>query len=477
MAKMNEHDYVAMLVEKARAAQKVAANFTQEDCDLLTAAVAYGLTKGDDALKYGEMLVEESGMGIATDKQAKMYGKIWGSYVQMKDGKSVGMIEDNPATGMQCYAKPMGVVAGIMPVTNGEATPVVKANMALKTRNAIILAPHPKAKKLTVVIVDKIRQIIESLGYPADLVQTVDPEYVNLRTSQQLMKQCDFILATGGEALVEEAYSSGTPAIGVGVGNTVSIIDGTTPMSQVAEMIVKSKSFDNATSCSTENNIVVFEDVYDEFIEEMAKRGGVLFKEGSEEKEKLRATMWPNYPNDHILNRAIVAQTAEKIAQLAEIDVPAGTKVLMAEENEGFGLEHPFTGEKLSPVSGIYKVKNFDEALEKLEGILNYMGKGHSCGIHTTDAEKVARLAEFAPVTKVVVNQPQCLTNSGGFDCGFPVSMTLGCGTWGGNSISHNATWKDLLNFTYVSRQIPNWKPDPNELFPAEIRAKVDALG
>ena len=473
---MNEHDYVAMLVEKARKAQAIANDFTQEDCDLLTAAVAYGLTKGDDALKYGQMLVEESGMGIAEDKQQKMYGKIWGSYVQMKDEQSVGKLYEDAETGMACYAKPMGVVCGIMPVTNGEATPVVKANMALKTRNAIILAPHPKAKKLNVVIVAKIRQIIEALGYPADLVQTVEPEYVNLRTSQELMAQCDFILATGGEALVEAAYSSGTPAIGVGVGNTVSIIDGTTKMADVAEMIVKSKKYDNATSCSTENNIVVFESVYDEWKEEMAKRGAVLFAEGSEEKAKLRAAMWPNYPNDHVLNRAIVAQTAEKIAEIAGIEVPAGTKVLMAEENEGFGLEHPFTGEKLSPVSGVYKVKDMDEALAKLEGILNYMGKGHSCGIHTTDEAKVKRLAEFAPVTKVVVNQPQCLTNSGGFDCGFPVSMTLGCGTWGGNSVSHNATWKDLLNFTYVSRQIPNWRPDPMELFPADIRAKVDAL-
>ena len=478
MAKMNEHDYVAMLVEKAKKAQAVANNFTQEDCDLLTEAVAYGLTMNGNALKYGQMLVEESGMGIAEDKEGKMYGKIWGSYVQMKDKKSVGIVDDAPSGGenIVAYAKPMGVVAAIMPVTNGEATPVVKANMALKTRNAVIFSPHPKAKKLCAVVTEHIRKIIDGLGYPADLVQTVEPEMVNLRTSQELMNQCDFILATGGEALVEAAYSSGTPAIGVGVGNTVSIIDGSTKMADVAEMIVKSKKYDNATSCSTENNIVVFEDCYDEFVEEMAKRGAVLFADGSEEKAKLRATMWPNYPNDHILNRAIVAQTAKKIAELAEIDVPEDTKVLMCEENGGFGLEFPFTGEKLSPVSGVYKVKNFDEALEKLDGILDYMGKGHSCGIHTTNDEYVDILANHAPVTKVVVNQPQCLTNSGGFDTGFPVSMTLGCGTWGGNSLSHNATYKDLLNYTYVSRAVPNWKPDPMVLFSEDVRAKVDAI-
>ena len=196
----------------------------------------------------------------------------------MKDKKSVGLIDDNKETGMQTWAKPMGVVAGIMPVTNGEATPIVKSNMALKTRNAIILAPHPKCKKLNVTIVDEIRATLKKLGYPEDLVQSVDPEWVKLETSQQLMKQCDFILATGGEALVETAYSSGTPAIGVGVGNCVSVVTGKTPMDKVAEMIVKSKAYDNATSCSTENNIVVFEDCYDEFVKEMEAHGAVLFQ-------------------------------------------------------------------------------------------------------------------------------------------------------------------------------------------------------
>ncbi len=471
---MNAHDYVAALVEKGKKAQAVANGFTQEDVDLLTAAVAYNLTKPEKALKYGEMLVEESGMGIPADKEQKMYGKVWGSYIQMKDEKSVGLLEDNKETGMQKWAKPMGVVAGIMPVTNGEATPVVKANMALKTRNAIILAPHPKAKKTNLEIVNEIRATIKKLGYPEDLVQTVEPEWVKIETSKELMAQCDFILATGGEALVESAYSSGTPAIGVGVGNTVSIVDGTTDMAKVAEMIVKSKAYDNATSCSTENNIIVFEKCYDKFVEEMEKHGAVLFKEGSKEKEKLQKTLWPNTPNDHVLNRAIVAQNAETIAKLADINVPAGTKVLMAEELNGFGLEHPFTGEKLSPVSGIQKAKDFDDAVDKLMKTLDYQGKGHSCGIHTTNDELVEKLAAIVPVTKVVVNQPQCLTNSGGWNCGFPVSMTLGCATWGGNSVSHNATFKDLLNFTYVSREIPNWRPDPNELFPADLRAKVD---
>ena len=246
-------------------------------------------------------------------------------------------------------------------------------------------------------------------------------------------------------------------------------------MKQVAELITKSKKFDNATSCSTENNIIVFEDCYDEFIKEMEAHGAYLCKEGSEDKKKLQVAMWPNTPNDHVLNRAIVAQNAEKIAEIAGIDVPAGTCVLMAEEN-GASLEHPFGGEKLSPVSGVQKAKDLDEAIAKLMACLNYQGKGHSCGIHTNDPADVEKLAMAAPVTKCVVNQAQCLVNSGGWTCGFPVSMTLGCGTWGGNSVSHNATFADLLNYTYVSREIPNWKPAKVEDFiDASVIAKVDA--
>lgn len=473
---MNAQEYVAGLVEKARKAQTIANSFTQEDVDLITAAVTYNLTKEDKVRMYAEMLVEESGMGIAEDKVAKIYGKVWGSYLQMKNEKSVGLIEVDEAHGLEKWAKPMGVIAGIMPVTNGEATPIVKANMALKTRNAIILAPHPKCRKLNVVIVDEIRATLRKLGYPEDLVQTCAPEWVKLETSQQLMKQCDMIVATGGEALVETAYSSGTPALGVGVGNCVSIVTGKTPMDKVAEMIVKSKKFDNSTSCSTENNIVVLEDCYDEFVKEMAAHGAVLFREGSEEKAKLQKTMWPNTPEDHVLNRAIVAQSAEQIAALAGLDVPAGTKLLMAEEFGGSGTRYPFTGEKLSPVSGIMKARDLDEAIEKVMGCLQYMGNGHSCGIHTNDKADVDKLAAVVTVTKLVVNQPQCLTNSGGWDCGYPVSMTLGCATWGGNSISHNVTFRDLMNFTYVSRQIPNWHPGKAENFiDADVIARVDA--
>jgi sulfoacetaldehyde dehydrogenase len=457
--------YIAGLVAKAKAAQAIAENFTQEDVDKITGAVAYAMTKPEVALKFGEMLVAESGMGIPANKQAKMFGKVKGSYAQMKGKKSVGLVEFDPVMNVEKYARPMGVIGAIIPVTNGEATPVVKSLMALKTRNAVILAPHPRAKNTNFAVTAAIREVLTKLGYPADLVQAIDPEMVSIEASQELMLQVDFILATGGTPMVRQAYSSGNPAIGVGTGNVVTIVDGTTNMDDVADMIVRSKTFDNATSCSTENNIIVLEDTYDAFIEAMAKKGAVLFKEGSEEKAKLLKTIWPESPANHNLNIQIVAQPASKIAAMAGIDVPEGTVMLMAEENGGYGNDFPFTGEKLSPVAGVRKVKTFEDALDAMMSILEYQGKGHSCGIHTSIEERPRIMGEKIPVCKVCVNLPQSLSNSGSWTCGFPMSMTLGCGTWGHNSISHNATWKDLLNFNYVARPIPSWQPTDEELF------------
>lgn len=467
---INYAEYVANLVAKGHAAQQIAEGFSQEKVDQLTAAVAYALTQPDVALKFGEMLVEESGMGVPADKQLKMYGKVKGAYYQMKGKKSVGLIDTDEKMGMETYAKPMGVIGAIIPVTNGEATPVVKSLMALKTRNAIILAPHPKARNTNLAVTELIRSVLKKFDAPEDLVQAIAPEYVSIETSGELMKQVDFILATGGTPMVRQAYSSGNPAIGVGTGNVVTIVDGTTDMDNVANLIIKSKTFDNATSCSTENNIIVLEECYDKFVEAMAKVGAVLIKEDSEDKNKLLKTIWPESPANHNLNRHIVAQPADQIAEVAGIKVPEGTKMLMVEENGGYGNEFPFTGEKLSPVAGIRKAKDFEDAVDKLLKILDYQGKGHSCGIHTSIPERVTELGNRIPVTKVAVNSAQSLTNSGSWTCGYPISMTLGCGTWGHNSISHNATWKDLLNFTYVSRPIPSFQPKDEDLFDAEIR-------
>lgn len=467
---INYSEYVSVLIAKGHAAQKIAENYTQEKVNQLTGAIAYALTQPGIALKFGEDLVKESGMGIASDKQAKIFSKVKGAYYQMKGEKSVGLIEVDEKMGMERYARSIGVVGAIIPVTNGEATPIVKSLMSLKTRNAIILAPHPKAKKTNWAITEMIRRILRKFDAPEDLVQAVHPDYVNIDTSTEIMKQANFIIATGGTPMVRQAYSSGTPAIGVGTGNVVSIVDGTTNMNDVASMIIKSKIFDNATSCSTENSIIVFDETYDSFVDAMAKQGAHLIKENTDDKQKMLKTLWPESPANHVLNRHVVAQNAADIARLAEVKVPDGTKMIMVEENGGYSDEFPFAGEKLSPVAAVRRARDFDDAIQQTLDILEYQGKGHSCGIHTTIDERVTKLAEIIPVCKVVVNAPQCLTNSGSWTSGFPMSLTLGCGTWGHNSICHNATWKDLLNFTYVSRPIPSYQPKDEDLFDEEIR-------
>lgn len=462
---MDYATYMSDLVTRAKKAQEVANGFTQEKVDELCAAIAYTTTRPDFAQEAAEMLVAESGMGVTANKVAKIYTKVKGGYRDMKGKKSVGLVDVNEVTGVSTYAKPMGVIGAIIPVTNGEATPIFKAIAAIKGRNAIILAPHPKAAKTNQFVAAKIRDTLKKYGAPEDLVIPIDPEYVSVESSGELMKQADFILATGGTPMVKAAYSSGTPTIGVGTGNVVTIVDGTTDLDKVADLILASKTFDNATSCSTENNIIVFEDCYDKFVEAMGKKGAYTIKDGSEDKEKIVKTLWPNTPEDHVLNRHIVAQPAVKIAELAGVTVPDGTVMIMVEENRGFGNEFPLTGEKLSPVAEIRKAKDFDDAVNQLESILNYQGLGHSCGIHTSIMERAHVLGERIKVCKVVVNMAQSLVNSGAWTCGFPMSMTLGCGTWGNNSISHNATWKDLLNFTYLATPIPSTQPTDEELF------------
>lgn len=467
---MDHLEYVASLVQRAKIAQAAFEEYTQEQIDEICAAVAYNGTKPDFTKSLSEMLVEESGMGVAAHKVAKMNTKIKGTYRDMKGQKSVGVVERNEALGLMKIAKPVGVIGAIIPVTNGEATPFVKAIGALKGRNAIILAPHPKAKKTNTVAADNIRATLKKYGAPEDLVIAVDPEYVSIESRGELMRQADMVLATGGTPMVRAAYSSGTPAIGVGTGNVCTIVDGSTDLDAAANMIMRSKTFDNATSCSSENSCLINKDVYDEFVAAMQRQGGYLIQQGSEEKTKLKKAIWPKGDEgSHELNRHIVAQSIEKIAEVAGIEIPEGTKFFMAEE-EGIGEGYLFTGEKLSMVTTLYKYDDFEDALHKQEAILEYQGKGHSCGIHTKYDYRVLQLAERQKVSRITVNQPQCLANSGAWTNGLPMSLTLGCGTWGYNSVSHNVTWKDLINYTWVSYPIPSTQPTDEELFPASVR-------
>ena len=447
---------IGELIERARIAQKIAEGSTQERVDELVAAIAWNIVKGETGKKIATMAVEESKLGNYDGKYSKLMKKVRGALRDMKDGKSVGVIERDEAKGIIKIAKPVGVIGALVPCTNPEATPVIKAMNAIKGRNAIVFAPHPRTKGTNKFIVDIIRETLKKYDAPEDLVITI--EQPSLELSGELMRQCDLVVATGGSGMVKSAYSSGTPAYGVGAGNAVIIVDETADLKDAAHKIMLSKTFDFATSCSAENSLVIIESVYDELVANLKAEGGHLAT--PEEKEKLKNTMW----EDGHLSRHIVAQPASKIAELADIEIQADEQFIMVEE-EGVGEDYPFAGEKMSVVVTLYKVKDFEVAVDKVNEITGYQGTGHSCGIHTTDEKRIEILGNKVKVSRIMVRQPHCYGNSGNWNNGMPFTLTLGCGTWGGNVSSENITWKHFINVTWVSSPIKEVIPTDEELF------------
>ncbi|MCL2233108.1 MAG: aldehyde dehydrogenase family protein, partial [Treponema sp.] len=330
---MEVKEYIQSLVKRASAAQKIAEGHDQKRVNELTAAVTWFTLKEDFRQKAAEMLVEESKMGVVASKFLKIYNKAKGVYSQMKDDISVGVVEDDPVRKIMKYVKPMGVIGGILPVTNGEATPIVKALWALKTRNAIILAPHPRGKETCKFIAEYIRSVLRKYNAPEDLVIAVDPEQVSVESSQELMKQVDFVVATGGTPMVREAYSSGTPTIGVGTGNVVTYVDNSANPDEAADRIKRSKMFDNGSSCSSENSAVIHKDVYDAMLTAFEKAGAFIVRDGSEEKAKLQKVIWPEWPAKNVLNRDIPAANVSRIAELAGISIPEDRVMIIIEEN------------------------------------------------------------------------------------------------------------------------------------------------
>jgi sulfoacetaldehyde dehydrogenase len=451
-------EYIGDLIKRARAAHGQIEFASQEEVDEMAARVAWSGVEPNFARGLAKKAVKETGMGNEPSRYGKLMVKIKGALRDMKGKKSVGIVEVDKEKGIMKLAKPMGVIGALSPVTNCEATPFVKAISAIKTRNAIILAAHPKAKETNKTAVERMRKVLKKQGWPEDLIINVDE--VSVENSKELMRQCDIILATGGGGMVKAAYSSGTPSQGVGAGNAVCIVDETADLKDAAEKIMRSKTFDNATSCSTENAVGIQEDAYDEMIKELEAVGG--YKVNPEEKKRLQAAMWN--PEKGTLNREIVAKPGTRIAELADIKLPEGKTFFMIPET-GVGEEYPFSGEKLSVTMAVYRWKSFDEAVDLVNRITGFSGPGHSCGIHTFNEMRIRELAVKARVSRIMIRQPQCLANSGAWTNGMPMSLTLGCGSWGGNSVSENVTWKHLLNYTWVSYEIPSTQPTDEELF------------
>ena len=452
-------DEVLQLVAKARAAQEQIEFWSQEQVDEMVAAVGWELYERSHAEACARLAVDETQMGVYEDKLGKHQKKTLGTLRDLHGLKTVGIIEENKEKGLLKIAKPVGVIGALTPMTNASSTLSCNGLPMLKTRNAVIFAPHPRAKKTAALTVSYMRAGLRKVGAPEDLVQCLEEPTVEL--TQELMKHVDLIVATGGSAMVKVAYSSGTPAYGVGAGNSVTVVDETADLVDAAKKIFLGKTFDNATSCSSENSCVMHTSVFARMVELFKGHGGYLCN--AEEKARLKAVMWPDGAH---LSKDVVGQHASKIAKLAGI--PGWEKVtFLMVVGEAVGKEDMFSGEKLSPVLTLWKYNDFDDAIKLVRDITHYSGYGHSCGLHTTNDEHMLRLGTQARVSRMMVRQTQPFANSGNYDNGMPFALTLGCGTWGGNITSENVHWKHFINTTWVSMPIPPVVPDENVIFGA----------
>jgi sulfoacetaldehyde dehydrogenase len=445
------------LLDKARKAQAVVEHWSQEKVDEMVLAAAWEAIKPEHAAKCADMAVKETKMGVYENKLAKHRNKALGALRDMVGVKTTGIVDEDKAKGIFKVIKPVGVIFAPTPCTNPTATPVVKGIYALKTRNAIIFAPHMIARRCSTLAVDLMRAGLEKVGAPADLLQCMERPYIE--DIQALMAAADLVISTGGTQSVKAAYSSGKPAYGVGAGNSVSIVDETADVEDAAEKIFLSKTFDNATSCSAENSAVIHASKWDGMLAGFKARGGYLCS--PEEKVKLKEALWPD--GEHI-NQKVVARSAKVIAEIAGITVPENTTFLMVLGEAPVSTEK-FADEKLSPTMTLWKFSAFSEALDYLKQILAVRGEGHCCSIHSVNEERIKELAEMAHVSRMMVRQPQCLANSGAFTNGMPFTMSLSCGTWGNNISNENITWKHMVNYTWVSSPIPENKPDENNIF------------
>jgi sulfoacetaldehyde dehydrogenase len=457
-------DEVAALVERARDAARAIEHYTQEQVDALVTAMAWAVVRKDNAEMLARLAVDEGGFGNYADKVAKINKRVTGVLADMTGQRTVGVVDELPSAGLVKIAKPVGVVAALIPVTGPDATPPVKALFAVKGRNAIICAPHPRTQRTTEAVVALMRAACEQVGAPADLVQSVPTP--SLAKSQELMRQADLIVATGGAGMVHAAYSSGTPAYGVGVGNSVHVVDETADLADAAAAILAAKTFDYATSCLADNAVVTHADVYDELVRRLTDAGAHLCDE--REKAALRAVMWPDGGPVPVM--AVVAKPAAAIAELAGFKVEPGCPMLLVEET-GAGPDHPFSGEKLSVVLALYRYEGgIGAATDVVNAITSYQGLGHTCGIHTSSDANVEQLALATRTARVLVNQ-NLNEGAGSPRNGLPFTLSLSCGTWGGNITTENVNARHFVNLTWVSRPIEPKTISEEALFAAHWQA------
>jgi len=448
-----KHPDVAELVARARAAQAIADGYDQARIDEVVAAAGWAILEPARNRALAELAVRDTGIGDVEDKVLKNHRKTLGLLRDLHGMKTVGVMSEDKAKGIVEIGRPVGVVCAVTPSTNPAATPANKIINSLKARNAVIVAASPKGVSTCAMLIEFIHAELDRIGAPRDLVQML-PAPVTKDATAELMRQCDLVVATGSQANVRAAYASGTPAFGVGAGNVASIVDETADLDDAAAKILQSKTFDNATSCSSENSIVLLEPIADAMLAVLARLGCV--RVSTEDRQRLEACMWP----EGKLSPAVIGQSIAAIAARAQLADPVAhtARILLVDES-GVGPGHRFSGEKLSPVLAVYRARDFAEAKDLVRRIYAYQGAGHSVSLHSKKEERALDLGLTLPVARVIYNQVHVVANGGSFSNGLPVSLSMGCGTWGRNNFSENLNVRHYMNVTRVAFPIPERVP------------------
>ena len=440
---------VKQLVSKARAAQAAYDSFSQEQVDAIVKGI--GKFVYDNAKPLAKMAVDETGIGVYEDKIIKNQGKARAIWNNLKTKKSRGVIKEVPESNMVLVAKPMGVVGAVTPVTNPIVTPMCNAMFALKTGNAVIFAPHPNAEKCTLHLTKAFMKVVKDNGGPDDLVQVI--QNGSVETTQELMKAVDVVVATGGGAMVRSAYSSGKPSYGVGAGNVPVIIDRDVDLKDAAEKITTGAAFDNGIICSHEQFVLTPEERYKDTIEAFLATGKVWFTDDNKQVQKLRDVV---LPGGHF-NKDLVGRSPREIGAKADIIIPASIRLILLPA-KGAGTKDVLALEKLCPVVAILPYKTFEEAVAAAKANLLVEGAGHSAALHSNDEANIRYTGLQLPISRLVVNQPSSLAAGGSLTNGFAPTTTLGCGSWGGNSISENLDYKHLMNVSRIGKVITSQK-------------------
>jgi len=450
-------DNIQEMVERARKAFAEVEYWPQEKADEMALAAGWEWQRDETAKALAKLAVDESGIGVYEHKVAKIKSKTCGSLWDMRNAKTCGVVEHDEKNGITTIAKPIGIIANVVPCTNPESTICALGVNILKTRNSVIVSPHPRTQKSSYLTVEHGRKALRKIGAPEDLMQCI--KNTSKEKTVALMQACDFAVATGGAALIKVVYAAGKPCHTVGAGNVISIVDETVDIPAAAGKIVMSKTANNSASCSSENAVAVHESVYDEMIEALKSEGGYLCS--TEEREKLRKTMWPD---GKALNRDIVARPARDIARMAGIQAPDDVRFIMV-LGEKAGPEDRFSGEKVSLVLTVWKWANFSEMVARSQKMLKFSGEGHSISLHSNNKDRQMELAMKSNVGRVNCNMPHAMANSGSWFNGQPFTDTLGCGTWAGNMTSDNINYKHFLNYTRLSVPIEEYVPSDQEIF------------